>query len=90
MARSGEGQDLIALIKEAVRDSGLSLNELARRSRISSAQLSRFMTGERSLTLDSAARLFEPLGLRVVRERPAAPLPEPPPPRPRRPRRKGD
>ena len=56
---------MVTIIRRAVNDSGLSLNELAKRSGVSQPQLSRFMRGERSLTLDSAAKLFQYLGLRV-------------------------
>jgi transcriptional regulator with XRE-family HTH domain len=80
--RRAEGLDLVAIIKNAVLASGLSLNELAHRSGVSSAQLSRFMTGKRTLTLESASKLFSCLGLKVVPDQP-----EPPPPaRGRRPK----
>jgi transcriptional regulator with XRE-family HTH domain len=63
-----EGADLIGHIRRAVQLqlSGLSLNELAKRCGVSAPQLSRFVRGERSLTLDSADRLFRFLGLKVV------------------------
>jgi transcriptional regulator with XRE-family HTH domain len=58
--------DLEAVIKEAVTRSGLSLSELSRRSGVSVPQLSRFMADERTLTLTSASKLFDCLGLEVV------------------------
>jgi transcriptional regulator with XRE-family HTH domain len=56
------------VIRQAVVDSGLSLNQLGRASAIDSGRLSRFMRGERDLTLASAAKLCEALGLRLTQE----------------------
>lgn len=67
MARPKEELHLIAELKEAIRDSGLSLNEIARQTGVSDPQLSRFMRGERSLTLGSAAKLFDFFELKVQR-----------------------
>jgi transcriptional regulator with XRE-family HTH domain len=58
---------LIAVIKEAVNNSGMSLTKLAEVCGVSQPQLSRFMAGQRTLTLNSAAKLFETLGLEVVK-----------------------
>jgi transcriptional regulator with XRE-family HTH domain len=71
--------DLVAVIKEAIAASGLSLMELARRSGVSQPQLSRFMAGTRTLTLESGEKLLKALGLRVVAG-------GPPPPKKRRPK----
>lgn len=60
------GSDLIAVIKAAVQQSGLSLNTIAKESGLSQSQLSRFVNNERTLTLESAAKLFTYLKLRVV------------------------
>jgi transcriptional regulator with XRE-family HTH domain len=57
---------LVEKIREAIRDCGLSHNELARKSGVSQPQLSRFLTGERTLTLPAAAKVCEALGLRLV------------------------
>ncbi len=78
------GSDLEAIVKSAVEKSGLSLAELARQSGVSHPQLSRFMRGERTLTLTSATKLFEALGLEVVgADRPSVrpPKQEPVPPK---------
>jgi transcriptional regulator with XRE-family HTH domain len=82
MPKSPEKTDLIAILKCAVEESGLSMYELARKSGVSQSQLSRFMRGERALSLESASKLFEPLGLKVVRE----PPPPAPPAKGRRPK----
>jgi transcriptional regulator with XRE-family HTH domain len=73
MARAGSAPQgepqLIAILKESIRESGLSITELARRSNVSQAQLSRFLLGQRTLTLRSAAKLFDVLHLEVVKGR---------------------
>jgi transcriptional regulator with XRE-family HTH domain len=58
---------LIAVLKDAIRESGLSLTELAKQGGVSQAQLSRFMLGQRTLTLRSAAKVFDVLKLEVVK-----------------------
>jgi transcriptional regulator with XRE-family HTH domain len=44
-------------VNQELRRSNISLAELARRSEVDVAQLSRFLKGQRSLTLDSVDRL---------------------------------
>lgn len=44
-------------LREAIRASEISLKELARRTGVDDGVLSRFMRGERSLTLDSVDKL---------------------------------
>lgn len=88
MAHSAEEPRLIAALKQAVRESGLSLNELARQCGVSPPQLSRFMRDERSLTLDSAAKLFDYFGLGVVVKMPHQQPADEPPAAPRSSKRK--
>jgi transcriptional regulator with XRE-family HTH domain len=74
----GEDLPLVEDLRAAVREwtaSGESLNELGRRSGVSAAQLSRFLSGGRTLTLPATARLCEFLRLRLVRG--GAPGPRP-------------
>jgi transcriptional regulator with XRE-family HTH domain len=52
-------------LQEAIRTSGLSLNELGRRTGVSEGQLSRFLRGDRTLTLPAAARVCLYFGLRL-------------------------
>jgi ribosome-binding protein aMBF1 (putative translation factor) len=61
-------------IRNAARESGLSVYRLSREARVDQSTLNKFLTGTRNnLTLDVADRLFRVLGLRVVRSRrPAA------------------
>ena len=77
-----EGGDLVAAIKLAIAGCGLSLTKLAAESGVSRSQLSRFMKGERTLTLESAAKLFTYFGMAIHsgpggQETLAAPEPEP-------------
>jgi transcriptional regulator with XRE-family HTH domain len=68
--------------------SGLSQYELARRSGVNQSVISRFMSGQRDLTLVSAEKLFGQLGLLVIQgERPE---PATPPSGKRPPRGKGE
>lgn len=67
MSPAGQGGgELVADLKQAIRDAGVSLNELARRAGVSQGQLSRFVRGERNLSLESASKLMIALGLRVA------------------------
>ena len=52
-------------LQGAIRASGLSLNELGRRTGVSEGQLSRFLRGDRTLTLPAAARLCLYFGLEL-------------------------
>lgn len=58
--------DLVADLRRAVRECGLSFGELARRTGVSQPQLSRFANGERSLRLEAAAKVCAYLGLQLL------------------------
>jgi transcriptional regulator with XRE-family HTH domain len=62
--------DIQKQLREAIAASGLSLNQLGEKSGVSDGQLSRFMRGERTLTMETASPLCRVLGLEL---RPAAP-----------------
>lgn len=49
-------------LRQAIRDSRLSLQEIGRRAKVAPSQLSLFLKGERSLRLDTAERLALVLG----------------------------
>ncbi len=68
-------------LRRAIRDSGLSYNALRRLAGVNQAQVSRFMLGERDLTLQVASRLCLVLGCELVYTGPvmSEPLAEPPP-----------
>ncbi len=65
----GEG-GLVFQIREAIRASGRSLRDLENATGISRGQLSRFLRGQRDLTLETAGKLFDALGLEVVSKKP--------------------
>jgi hypothetical protein len=69
---------MVREIREAVRESGRSLGELSRATGVGTDRLSRFMRGERTLTLPAAAALCEALGLGL------SPLAVPPAPKRRK------
>jgi transcriptional regulator with XRE-family HTH domain len=56
---------VIHQLQDAIRASGLSLNELGRRTGVSEGQLSRFLRGDRTLTLPAAARVCQYFGLEL-------------------------
>lgn len=60
---------MVGILKEAIRGSGQSLNKLAKESGVGSDRLSRFMRGERDLTLTAAEKVCVALGLRLAPER---------------------
>jgi transcriptional regulator with XRE-family HTH domain len=57
------------ILRKTIVASPLSLNELARRTGISAAALSRFVRGERSVSLTTFEALAAELKLRVVSTR---------------------
>jgi transcriptional regulator with XRE-family HTH domain len=62
------GPDLVDQLRQAIIDSGLSQGEMARRSGVDQGQLSRFLRGERTMTLPAAAKLCSILGLELVKK----------------------
>jgi transcriptional regulator with XRE-family HTH domain len=69
LAKQKAEPQLVQTLRERIRASGESLNELGKRAGIDHSRLSRFMSKKRSLTLGAAGRLCEVLGLELV-ERP--------------------
>jgi DNA-binding phage protein len=78
MAAKREGPGLVEQLKDAIRGSGRSLTQLSKDCGVATPQLSRFMKGERTLTLPNAEKICRALGLHL------APVPEGPPPKQRR------
>jgi transcriptional regulator with XRE-family HTH domain len=58
-------------LREAIRDSGQSLQQLGKACGIGADRLSRFVRDERGISLDAAEKLCTFLGLRLVGEGPA-------------------
>jgi len=56
--------DLSKQLRDAIQASGQSLNQLGHAAEVDAGRLSRFMRGERTLTLDAVSRLCQVLGLK--------------------------
>jgi transcriptional regulator with XRE-family HTH domain len=58
---------MVETLKEAIRGDGRSLSELGRLTGVDVGRLSRFMRGQRGITLTAAAELCKVLGLQLAR-----------------------
>ena len=59
---------MVGQLKEAIRQSGYTLAGLEEAADLPRGQLSRFMRGERTLTLPVAERICRVLGLKLTAE----------------------
>ena len=57
--------DLAAEIRRAIRDSGLTPYRIATDADVDRSVMTRFVNGERGLTLDTASRICDRLGLKL-------------------------
>jgi transcriptional regulator with XRE-family HTH domain len=57
-------------LREAIRQCGQSLNQLSKVCGVGNDRLSRFMRGDRGLTIDAVERICEALRLRLTQEAP--------------------
>jgi plasmid maintenance system antidote protein VapI len=64
-AMSDRPADMIEQLKEAIAECGISRYGLSQASGVEQSALSRFMSGERGLSLESAARLASVLNLEL-------------------------
>jgi transcriptional regulator with XRE-family HTH domain len=72
MSKARESTTVTSQLRDAIRESGQSLNQLARQSGIGSDRLSRFMRGERDLRGAAIDKLCSTLGLELAtRKKPA-------------------
>ena len=53
------------ILRQAIEDSGYSQNQLSILSGVNRAQINRFVSGERTLTLESAEKIAEALELEL-------------------------
>ena len=60
-------KDIEMQLREAIRSSGMTCYEIAKRAGVTNSQLSLFLSGQRSLTLTSAAKIARVLGLELRR-----------------------
>ena len=65
-------QTLTDQLRQAVADWGRTLGELARDTGIDKSALSRFVNGERGLSMEGINAIGDCLGLRIVAEKPRA------------------
>lgn len=63
---------LTAQLRQAVADSGKTLGQLARETNIDKSALSRFVNGERGVSMEALDALGVALGLRIVVDKPRA------------------
>jgi transcriptional regulator with XRE-family HTH domain len=76
---------MVEQLRNAIRSSGQSLNQLSKVCGVGKDRISRFLRGERDLTFVGASRIAEALGieLKVPEHAPAPPAAEPEPAGPR-------
>ena len=60
--------DWESILRQAIQESGLSLYALSHLSGISDAQLSRFMNGKRTLTIPTAEKIAEHIGVELKKK----------------------
>jgi transcriptional regulator with XRE-family HTH domain len=58
-------KDIEMQLRDAILGSGMSCYEIAKRAGVTNSQLSLFLSGQRSLTLTSAAKIARVLGLEL-------------------------
>jgi plasmid maintenance system antidote protein VapI len=66
MKASKKTSSLSDQIRDAIRDDGRSLYELAEDAAVNRSSLSRFMAGERTITLETADQVARVLKLRIA------------------------
>ena len=59
------GEDLATVLRDAIDESGKTQYQLAQETGIDKSALSRFVSGERGLTLETAAKLATALNLEL-------------------------
>ena len=67
---SKKRRKLIDQVRQAASECGLSQNALARAAGLDKAALSRFIVGERGLSMESLDALADVLKLRIVADKP--------------------
>jgi len=69
MSKKRRETDLAAQLRQAIRNSGLTLYRIGVEADVDSGVLSRFFTNERSITLTTASRIADYLGLEFRKRR---------------------
>jgi hypothetical protein len=65
---TGTGAKVSKVLRQAIRDSGLTLYRISKDSGVQYMALYRFARGRTMLSLDAVDKLAEYLGLRLVRD----------------------
>lgn len=68
--RTSKFPTLTEQLLQAIADSGLSVNRLAKDSGVEQSSLQRFVTGERDMRLSNANKLAACLGLHLTKRKP--------------------
>jgi len=76
MVKQSVPNGLAETLRRAIETSGLPHRQVALKARMEASSLSRFMRGERGLTVDAADRIAEALGLRLSYTEATPPAPE--------------
>jgi transcriptional regulator with XRE-family HTH domain len=79
MVKKSVPDGLAEALRRAIEASGLSQNQIGLKAGMEPSRISRFMRGERGLTVEAVERIGEALGLRLTFNEAAAPEPEPTP-----------
>jgi hypothetical protein len=66
----GGRKNMVDVLRKAIRDSGMTHYRLAKDAGIKPSQLDFFMDGERTLTVETAAKVADVLGLELTRRKP--------------------
>lgn len=69
MSKRSDRLTVSQTLHRAIRDSGLSLRELARQSGVDHRAVGRFVSGERGLTNRAVDALAEALGLELTKKK---------------------
>jgi transcriptional regulator with XRE-family HTH domain len=68
--KSQEAPSVTDQLREAILQSGQSLNQLSKASGVDSGRLSRFVRKERDLTLDAVDKICRALGYHLEKDKP--------------------
>lgn len=71
--RKNQRVDLSARLRKYIEESGLSRYEICKKAGIDQSNLSRFMHGTRSITLETADAIAKVLGITFTRESDSTP-----------------
>jgi len=65
----GGKKNMVDVLQKAIRESGLTHYRIAKDAGIKPSQIDFFVNGERTLTVETAAKVAEVLGLELVKRK---------------------